>query len=124
MGPLALASEKMSPGHLLPAFWQAPGLLKIWQPPFRFPLFRLVQKNIAFAMFLFGAGSGATRTRVGKDVPRTSFACILAGSRPAQNLATSFSIPTVQTCTKNIAFAMFLFGAGSGNRTHVISLEG
>jgi hypothetical protein len=54
------------------------------------------KKIIANAMiFYFGAGSGATRTRVGKDVQWTSFACVLAGSSPAQNLATSFSIPTV-----------------------------
>ena len=65
MGPLALASEKMSSGHLLPAFWQAPVLLKTWQPPFRFPLFKFKSKKIiANAMiFYFGAGSG-NRTHV------------------------------------------------------------
>jgi len=44
----------------------------------------------------FGGSKWNTSSRVGKIVHRTIFACVSAGSSPARNLATSFSIPHFQ----------------------------
>ena len=55
-----------------------------------------IKKRIVKAILFLGGSKWNTSSRVGKIVHRTIFACVLAGSSPARNLATSFSIPHFQ----------------------------
>ena len=73
-----------------------------------------IKKRIVKAILFLGGSKWNTSSRVGKIVHRTIFACVLAGSSPARNLATSFSIPHF----KKISTAKAVLSGGSKwNRT-------